>query len=293
MDTSILCYFLAERESIRRKRALGLPAPWTDDRILREWSLTNVRREDDRTTRHVAVNWREPHRNDPDLFFAMTVAVFVNNIATLEELGWPVPSDPDRFLSVMKARAERGERLYGPAYMIRADKRYPTTAEYQAAQVFNPLWRDREWMRPRAGETLGGYRSRLGERHGFGGGFMPGQVIAYLKYAPPLCDAPDWATFVISGPGSRRGLNRVFGHPPDRKWPSEAAWRAAFNQLRAAITPDLERMGLGDLHASDLQSVLCELDKYERVRLGEGKPRRRFQPSPDPLPGSIENWAAE
>jgi hypothetical protein len=29
---------------------------------------------------------------------------------------------------------------------------------------------------------------------------------------------------------------------------------------------------------------LCELDKFERVRLGEGKPKRRFVPDPEPLP---------
>jgi hypothetical protein len=34
----------------------------------------------------------------------------------------------------------------------------------------------------------------------------------------------------------------------------------------------------GRLSASDLRSCLCEFDKYERGRLGEGKPKRRFVP---------------
>ena len=41
---------------------------------------------------------------------------------------------------------------------------------------------------------------------------------------------------------------------------------------------ELDRIGLGDLHAADLQNCLCEFDKMERVRLGEGKPKRRFVP---------------
>ena len=180
MDISDLLYFIAEREGIRRRRILGHRPPWTSDPILRAWSFTNVRREDDRTTRWVTANWREPNRDGPDLFFAMAVAVFVNNIETLGEFGYPVPWDADRFLGVMKARAARGARLYGPAYMIRADKRYATTAAYQAAKVFGPLWRDREFIRPRLGDKLAGYCARLSERHGFGGGFMPGQIIAYL-----------------------------------------------------------------------------------------------------------------
>ena len=37
----------------------------------------------------------------------------------------------------------------------------------------------------------------------------------------------------------------------------------------------LERTGLGDLRAADLENCLCEMDKFERARLGEGKPKRR------------------
>ena len=39
---------------------------------------------------------------------------------------------------------------------------------------------------------------------------------------------------------------------------------------------ELERIGLHGLRAQDLQNCLCEFDKWMRVRLGEGKPKRRF-----------------
>jgi alpha-glutamyl/putrescinyl thymine pyrophosphorylase clade 1 len=287
MKIKQLLDFILEREAIRCRRAAGEPQPWTNNPILSTWSFTNVRREDDRVTRWVATNWREPHRDCPDMWFAMIIAVFINWPDTLAELGYPVPWNREHFLAVMAARAARGAKLYGPAYMIHADNKNKgrCTAEYQAADVFNPLWRDREWLRPVRGETLTRYCARLSERHGFGGGFMTGQVIAYLKYVQPLREASDWMTFAVSGPGSRAGLNRVFGRRVDEYW-SETAWRSAFNQLREAISPDLTRIGLGDLHAQDLQNCLCEFDKYERVHLVEGKPRRRFHPSPDPLPGT-------
>jgi hypothetical protein len=212
----------------------------------------------------------------------MVLAVFVNWPPTLAEIGYPVPWSPAHFRAVMADRAKRFEQLYGPAYRIRADKRFPTTAEYQSREVFNPLWRERDCLRPLRGETLARYCARLSERHGFGSGFMTGQVIAYLKYVQPLCDAPDWITFAVSGPGSRAGLRRLV---PDLGL-SETAWRSAFDQLREAIARELARIGLGDLHAQDLQNCLCEFDKYERVRHEEGRPRRRFQPSPEPLPGA-------
>jgi len=285
MDTTQLLYFVRERETIRLRRAAGQPQPWTDDPILRAWSFTNVRREDDRVTRWIAANWREPHADDPDLWFAMVVARFVNWPNTLSEIGYPAPWDPEKFLAVMRSRAERGDQLYGPAYMIRADSKNPgrATAEYQAAEVFKPLWKARGWMSPKRGDTLAKYFGRLKEFHGMGGGFMPAQIVADIKFVKPLLDAPDWTTFAASGPGSRRGLNRVLGRPKDSPW-SEESWRSAFARLREVIAPELVEMGLGDLDAQSLQSCLCELDKMERVRLGEGSPRRRFVPSTEPLP---------
>jgi hypothetical protein len=67
----------------------------------------------------------------------------------------------------------------------------------------------------------------------------------------------------------------------------------AFDQVRKEIAPDLARIGLGDLHAQDFQNCLCELDKYMRVMGQEGRPRRRFQSSPEPLPGVAIAVAAE
>ena len=146
-------------------------------------------------------------------------------------------------------------------------------------QVFAPLWRPltRKRLQPRDDDSLHSYYGQLKGENGLGS-FMAGQVVADLKYVPPLKRARDWTTFVAPGPASRRGLNRVLGRPVDAPWRNDDTWRAAFRHLRERIMPELERIGLGDLHAQDLQNCLCEFDKYERVRLGEGKPKRRFVP---------------
>jgi hypothetical protein len=78
---------------------------------------------------------------------------------------------------------------------------------------------------------------------------------------------------------------RILGRDKNEPW-TERDWRIEFKRLRAAIAPDLEGLGFGDLHAQDLQSCLCAFDKYLRVKQGEGKPRRRFRPSSEPLPES-------
>jgi hypothetical protein len=274
-DTGALLYWITEREAIRVRRASGAPKPWTEDPILREWSFTNVRRESDRVTRWIAENWREPHAEDPDLWFAMAVARLVNWPDTLVELGYPVPWEPDHFRAVMAAREARGETRFSSAYNISNGGSTAPKAHHLVDKVFAPLWARRKQLRPRPEDSLHTFYGRLREMRGFGS-FMAAQVVADVKYVAPLDGARDWWTFAAPGPGSKRGLNRVLCRPVDGTWRDDDTWRAALRKLHEAIAPDLERIGVGRLCASDLQNCLCEMDKMERFRLGEGKPKRRF-----------------
>lgn len=285
--------FITEREAIRVKKERGDPAPWTNEPILREWSFCNVHREHDRVTRWIAANWREPNAGDPDLWFTMVIARFVNWPDTLAELGYPVPWRPEHFLSVMAGRKARGEKCYGNAYMIRADRQHTDKATYQVEQVFDPLWRARNRPRPKQGDCLAEYFGTLTQFHGMGGGFMPAQIVADLKYVAPLTDANDWWDWAASGPGSRRGMYRLLGRPlPNDKqnapWRGgEYDWLTKLRELQEQITPELERIGVGRLHAQDLQNCLCEFDKVERVRLGEGTPKRRYRLNISPVPAAV------
>ncbi len=141
--------------------------------------------------------------------------------------------------------------------------------------MFSSLWERRETLRPRPGDTLNSSHMTLGQLFGLGS-FMAGQVVADLRYVEPLRSASDWETFACSGPGSRRGLNRALGRLVQSPW-TEEEWRLEAERLRVWFNGEwIDRFGLERLHGQDLQNALCEWDKYERVRLGEGRPRARF-----------------
>jgi hypothetical protein len=277
MNITPLLNWIVEREAIRLRRAAGQPQPWTEDPILAKWSFTNIRREDDKVTRWIRDNWREPHADDPDLFFAMAVARLVNWSHTLGLLGYPVPWDRQHFISVLQEQANGGAKVWGDAYNIsNAGKSLPKVEI--VAGVLDALWARQKSLRPRSYDSLLACYARLKDMRGFGS-FMAAQVVADMKHVDPLRSARDWWTFAAPGPGSKRGLNRILGRPVDAPWRDEYVWRTAFEKLHETIAPELERIGIGRLCGQDLQNCLCELDKYERVRLGEGKPKRKFIPT--------------
>lgn len=265
--------FARERHEIYLRRSGGYSPPWTHDEILRTYRFCNVYRELDRVTIWIRDNWRLPNQHDVDLWLAMVVARFINWPNTLREIGYPVPWEPERFCRDM---SRLQGKVYTGAYMVRADPETPGEPKYryQERVVFSPMWEARERLRPKLGDTLNSYHVLLGQFHGLGS-FMAGQVVADLKYSPVLSLASDWMTFAASGPGSRRGLNRVMGRGKDSPW-SEDDWRLEHERLREQFNAawDYEK-----LHGQDMQNVLCEFDKYERVRLGEGRPRSLFRPT--------------
>jgi hypothetical protein len=264
---------MKERHAIYMRRQQGLLRPWTDDPILQQFRFCNIYRELDRVTIWITEHWREPHRDDPDLWFAMSVARFVNWPDTLAELGYPVPWEADRFLAVAHARKERGEVCFGPAYNISNNGSKAPKAEHLDHVVFAPLWSPlrRKSLRPRDDDSLLSFYGRLKKMNGLGS-FMAAQVVADIKYVAPLRHARDWMTFAAPGPGSKRGLNRILGRPVDAHWTDEA-WHFQLLKFREVIGPLFTEAGLELSHAQDTQNQLCEFDKYERRR--EGKPLKR------------------
>jgi hypothetical protein len=266
-----LVYWIEERYAIFKRKEANEPKPWTTDPILKEYRFCNVHRENDKVTRWIADNWRDPNTNDPDVWFAMFVARHINWPDTMALLDYPVPWEGgDRLIALAREVKQQGRKLMGGAYMITTHGGLGTI-EHFLAELFDVAWARRDFLRPRLAEPLKEFFERLTSLEHIGN-FLAGQVIADTKYTLLLEHSPDWWTWACSGPGSMRGLNRLYGKPVKRVETNEEKW---YHEFLYAYELVKERTFI-DLHAQDFQNCLCEFDKYMRVFLGEGKPRSRY-----------------
>lgn len=73
---------MRERHAIYLRRKAGLPPPWTQDPVMRQYSITNPFRENDKTTQHLKRVIREPLRDKPEVLLAIAVYRWFNRIET-------------------------------------------------------------------------------------------------------------------------------------------------------------------------------------------------------------------
>lgn len=290
--------FMKERHNIYLKRRNGYPGPWTNDPILQQGRFCNIFRELDTVTIWIRENIRERFADHPHLWFMLAIARYINWPPTLEALlgsdAWPDHPDfkPENLTAALEGWANLGFKVYTGAYMIRAesDPKAPwyswTKHRYIAEIVLGRLWSHRDrWtqcLEPPEGLglelNLREVWSLFQEHHYIGWGpFMAYEVVTDLRHTRYLRDAPDIMTWANAGPGAIRGLNRLHGRPLNeqpRKDQTNEEMRRYMIELNR--TPALWPASWPRLEMRDVEHTLCEFDKYERVRLGEGKMRSKY-----------------
>lgn len=269
--------FVVERHHVSLRKDAGAPWPWTKDKILQTYRFCNVYRERDKVTRWIRQNWSFPGKGD--VWFAMAVARLINWPDTLQHLR-PLPWNPDHFRKVMDTRMAAGVQSFGPAYIVSTNGKSMPKPLYLADYVLQPLWEARAQARPHAGDTLASFHERLTGFQGLGS-FMAAQVVADTKNTSGGGLAPgstrDWMTWAAPGPGSMRGLNRLLGNGAKKNGLRPDVFLEHLGELRHAVNVVFLQLGWTAVCAQDVQNCLCEFDKYERVRLGEGRPKQGYQ----------------
>lgn len=268
----------------------------SDDPIIREWRFCNVRREDDAVTKWIAKNIRTPYGTHPDLWAMILIARQVNWVGTLKRLmglddstgrrsaysmytgAWPGDDDftPQKLGGALADIASMGIKVYTGAYIISA----PATkgakkTDYTALEVFGKPWRDADKFRrylEKGDRTLRGFHALLQSYKGWGP-FLAYQVTVDLRFAPPLIDVGDVKTWCAAGPGTIRGLKRLMGETA----PTPDMDQGHALQFIRQLAPYLKVTGI-PFDFSDVPNILCETDKFLRIRNGEGTPRAKFVP---------------
>lgn len=282
IDYEPLFYWVRERERIRIAKDRGDPHPWTTAEILATYRFCNVRREDDRGTVWIRKNIRERYADHPHLWFMLCIARQINWPDTLAHLiaagAWPGTDNFDPCPAItreLNARKDAGEKVYTGAYMISAPATKGADKQaYIAETVLGGLWERRgliaAWFR--SSPTLQGTHDRIMRTNGWGP-FMAYQAVVDMRFTSLLDKADDIERWAAAGPGTIRGLNRIHGRAVD----GSLSQGQALTEMRAIYKVVQQETGVA-MDFSDVPNILCETDKYLRVRNGEGKPRALYVP---------------
>jgi alpha-glutamyl/putrescinyl thymine pyrophosphorylase clade 1 len=272
---------MAAREQLRLRKESGEAWPWSGDDILNTFKFTNVKREHDRTTRWMRANWTGPNTDRPagEIIFNCALFRYFGTREFAAAIGWQTAWDPNRCIRLASERRARGERVFTGAYIVPTLGHRGPKAEAVCNLILSPLWDCRNRIAEVARETQRWetVATEMRELPGFGGtGFMTKEVLQDVMQTPVLANALDRNTWCPAGPGARRGLNRIHNRELKRAVGEAQLLKEMIALLEAAagslpaFMPELE------LH--DIQFQLCEYDKYERVRLGQGRPKARYEP---------------
>jgi hypothetical protein len=281
IEVDALCYWIEEREFIRLARKNGQKAPWTRDDLLMWYRWCNVVRMDDRVSKWL-LEWhrRVPEANLQNRLVALAAGRLLNWPPTLDELDYPFPYRHEEWTKALLARKAQGEKIFTGAYIINGalggDKIIQVTEK-----VLQPLWEMRKRC-PAYPETMLEMWTYLEGRPGLGS-FMAGQIVADMRWVHPELPWSDKMTWAPRGPGSIRGANRLIGQPLSNSMPYNE-WLEVVQRAMGHVAKRLPKIAQR-MELMDMQNCLCEYDKYQRLKRGEGSVRAKYHPNRIVFPG--------
>jgi len=270
-----LMYWIKERYEILETKKTGAPKPWSDDPVFQNTYFCNVRREDDKVTQWIR-KFYSSYVNEHMFEYNIIMSRFLNWPPTLEALGYRVGHSPLVMNAQLREIAKQGFKVWGGAYLITTHGMPMAKVDYLTYEVLEAVYKRLDGLRKACRGTSGGAAAAgLEEIDGIGS-FLAGQIIADLKNTPehPLAKMEDWWTFVVPGPGSIRGCSWFHYNRPDEM--KESAFLSHFKEVRKYVDAHWP-LTIPAICNQDLQNCLCEYDKYQRVRNGTGRSKRRYE----------------
>jgi len=246
-------------------------SPLTSDPILATMRFCNVNREDDAVTRWVKTNVRDAYV-DMDIPFQMQQLVtsrIFNHPETLERI-IPITNFSTALEQLRSIRQRKMKIMRGAYLMPPHRKGADSIEEYWLSVIFDIGQQDYTGL-----YTLRAYADVMLNVYGLGP-FLVNQICADLRYMRIGENATDWDTFLLCGPGTTRGLNRVLAGDVKTRLGKPEKYVELVLELRDELAMEMPELALTFRDPNNVANCLCEFDKYERVRenLLSENPRR-------------------
>ena len=275
-------YFACERQNIFLKKLNNLPAPWTDDEILRTYKFCNSYRVNDRVSQYLLKNviYNNKKYTKETMLFRIILFKLFNKESTWELLLENFNDvtlenfNQSKYSNVLKNALNNGVKIYNDAYISCANKAFGYDKKHDnhlallnkmfvVDKVQNKIL-DCKNMK----EAFNIIRS-----YPLIGNFMAYQLVTDINYS----DIVNWQEneFTVAGPGSIRGIKKCFinkGNMTDEeiiKYMYENQDKE-FKRLNLNFKRIINR----PLQLIDCQNIFCELDKYLRVAVPQLKSNR-------------------
>ena len=266
--------WIEDRHEIYLKKEAGLPRPWTTDVILDTYRFTNPFRENDKTTVWFRENMRDPLKHTKDVLLATVIFRWFNLIETGETL---LRHNLHRFWNAELAREKIKEqkKFVTGGYIIKT----PDGMDKVDGVIWciNNIVKNHNKILNDFAEINTLQKAHLlFQEYPYLGHFMSYELVCDLRYTLFLDKALDIHRWANAGPGAMRGLNRIHGRSLNYT-SKKHDWNAEMVELKSVRNQYLPYSIAHKLEMREIEHSLCEFDKYERVRKGEGKPRGLYR----------------
>jgi len=279
---STFWHWINERHHVYLRKERGVEKPWTADKVLQEWKFTNVFRQLDRGT--IALKnmlKRLPDDASPELI-AWTIIWYrlFNLDEHADDLAPGYMEHPDGLGAFLKTKQSNGKKIFTGAHMTTGVAGEDKLTTYSTA-VRIAYAKANEIVDVCAQtNSLERVFKFLKDNLYMVGPFVAYEIVCDFRFTMLLDCAGDILTWANVGPGAKRGMKRL-GFEPSVETMCKL-YDAALDQLGKHLVPHLpsrftdESADYPPFELREIEHSLCEFDKYERVRLEQGRPRQRY-----------------
>ena len=278
-------YWINERHRIYINRfVFNQPKPWSDDPIFQQWKFTNVFRELDVGTMALKnmIRHHMDSQNHNLLFFNIFWYRLFNLADHAENPGFV--ESFEKLETCIRMKQGYGGKIFTTAHLYTSSahgRKEGETNFEMALRIIEDVW-DRRFEftdRIRGCNTMEEVFNILKSIYSIGN-FLAYEMTCDLRFTTLLCssDHMDWVNI---GPGAKRGLRRL-GLPVkitsliklyyivrDRSMDHVRKHFLSNRHMPRIIYPPFE--------LREIEHSLCEFDKYERIRLGQGRPKQKYK----------------